>query len=175
MLLRCLRFHLYFYPRPPRGGRRFEKWAASAGEQISIHALREEGDFNVCSDWQCVDLISIHALREEGDREYIMAHSTIDKFLSTPSMRRATDERALAEQIVACISIHALHEEGDCRGQRLPARGHISIHALHEEGDAPEHLRRNRRGISIHALHEEGDISPLSFSPGTFYFYPRPP
>ena len=34
----------YFYPRPPRGGRRAS--AASAGrlKQISIHALREEGD-----------------------------------------------------------------------------------------------------------------------------------
>ena len=33
-----------FYPRPPRGGRRFfARWAGLC-KNISIHALREEGD-----------------------------------------------------------------------------------------------------------------------------------
>ena len=40
-----------------------------------------------------------------------------------------------------------------CRGQRLPARGHISIHALREEGD--------RDSSSLSSLIQ--------------YFYPRPP
>ena len=35
-------------------------------EQISIHALREEGDEVIPSNQQ-IDAISIHALREEGD------------------------------------------------------------------------------------------------------------
>ena len=34
----------YFYPRPPRGGRRPFKFCARPGQFISIHALREEGD-----------------------------------------------------------------------------------------------------------------------------------
>ena len=34
----------YFYPRPPRGGRRDRCRNAQAGYRISIHALREEGD-----------------------------------------------------------------------------------------------------------------------------------
>ena len=35
----------YFYPRPPRGGRRRRPRASrAAGREISIHALREEGD-----------------------------------------------------------------------------------------------------------------------------------
>ena len=33
-----------FYPRPPRGGRRYEDEDAFRYEYISIHALREEGD-----------------------------------------------------------------------------------------------------------------------------------
>ena len=33
-----------FYPRPPRGGRLLGLAAGVAGEGISIHALREEGD-----------------------------------------------------------------------------------------------------------------------------------
>ena len=34
-----------FYPRPPRGGRRFRDLRDYAVRNISIHALREEGDF----------------------------------------------------------------------------------------------------------------------------------
>ena len=36
---------LYFYPRPPRGGRQLEDCAECTWARISIHALREEGDF----------------------------------------------------------------------------------------------------------------------------------
>ena len=34
----------YFYPRPPRGGRRFSNLPTFTPHKISIHALREEGD-----------------------------------------------------------------------------------------------------------------------------------
>ena len=34
----------YFYPRPPRGGRPYPVRTCFAGIMISIHALREEGD-----------------------------------------------------------------------------------------------------------------------------------
>ena len=79
-----------FYPRPPRGGRLDKverlylgkvflstpsarratevknKWDNDV--EISIHALREEGDLVGTDDCQAHN-ISIHALREEGDRE----------------------------------------------------------------------------------------------------------
>ena len=35
-----------FYPRPPRGGRHLSTRDFAAGKQISIHALREEGDLS---------------------------------------------------------------------------------------------------------------------------------
>ena len=35
---------------------------------ISIHALREEGDGPICQRLECFK-ISIHALREEGDQQ----------------------------------------------------------------------------------------------------------
>ena len=35
---------MYFYPRPPRGGRRDHPQLPPYYSQISIHALREEGD-----------------------------------------------------------------------------------------------------------------------------------
>ena len=105
-------------------------------------------------------------------------------FLSTPSVRRATDIRGLVQSAFG-ISIHALREEGDPpqslqRGflspflstpsvrratwrffLPLPSR-FISIHALREEGDpAVAVLARTVVVISIHALREEGD--PLAF------------
>ena len=83
--------HIDFYPRPPRGGRLYRRGGQTRPasflstpsvrrathsacshaerEQISIHALREEGD-------GCIEVwvslywdISIHALREEGDQQ----------------------------------------------------------------------------------------------------------
>ena len=103
---------MYFYPRPPRGGRPGLIAASTMLPQISIHALREEGDPCLWSPtpWQADfyprpprggrlsleletdDLmkISIHALREEGDK----------------------DEKG-EEVLQETISIHALREEGD--------------------------------------------------------------
>ena len=59
-------------------------------EQISIHALREEGDlFGRYIPKEGV--ISIHALREEGDGRGSSAYASLNLFLSTPSARRATE------------------------------------------------------------------------------------
>ena len=56
--------------------------------------------------------ISIHALREEGDHTQTRERSQRWRFLSTPSARRAT--RALGYFLEhRHISIHALREEGD--------------------------------------------------------------
>ena len=59
---------VYFYPRPPGGGRRERHAGYNIKPEISIHALRVEGDV----DRRAVDSIpqgiSIHALRVEGDR-----------------------------------------------------------------------------------------------------------
>ena len=56
---------------------------------ISIHALREEGD--ACTSGRIFGQgISIHALREEGDLGTFLAKPNGKLFLSTPSARRAT-------------------------------------------------------------------------------------
>ena len=57
----------YFYPRPPRGGRRHPGYHAMTARGISIHALREEGDGDIKRKDGDLICISIHALREEGD------------------------------------------------------------------------------------------------------------
>ena len=60
------------------------------GHQISIHALREEGDYSYAISHTGADKISIHALREEGDISQSHLHYGQILFLSTPSARRAT-------------------------------------------------------------------------------------
>ena len=87
--------------------------------------------------------ISIHALREEGDKEVGTGGPFKTLFLSTPSARRATRWRQHSVQRPV-ISIHALREEGDLGVSRPAQSGTISIHALREEGDS-----KNRDKISI--------------------------
>ena len=60
--------------------------------------------------------ISIHALREEGDtgKEHTIQQQHI--FLSTPSARRAT-EYVPGMVRATGISIHALREEGDSKNR----------------------------------------------------------
>ena len=56
--------------------------------------------------------ISIHALREEGDAAIEDYKEFTQRFLSTPSARRATNP-VHARYSGVTISIHALREEGD--------------------------------------------------------------
>ena len=63
-------------------------------------------------------MISIHALREEGDFTLMLDESSNIQFLSTPSARRATDLHITYNHGNG-ISIHALREEGDPTFQRV--------------------------------------------------------
>ena len=124
----------YFYPRPPRGGRPGSFSCTAYCTEISIHALREEGDLDGlaqlvpdglflstpsarrATELDCQKVlgvrISIHALREEGDGKLYCGECGRLIFLSTPSARRATRGRAGGAPPEA-ISIHALREEGN--------------------------------------------------------------
>ena len=101
--------------------------------------------------------ISIHALREEGDFADCEGELLQDEFLSTPSARRATFTFQTFQQAQQ-ISIHALREEGDRQtNSRTSWMQKISIHALREEGDRFFFFGKIDIRISIHALREEGD------------------
>ena len=185
----------YFYPRPPRGGRHNQsdhtytvaKFLSTpsarratgrrkdppASRQISIHALREEGD-HCQHQVHRYHAISIHALREEGD--IFMIYTPLQDF----------------------ISIHALREEGDVNvilqfGHLIhfyprPPRGGRPLRALIRAGvlkflSTPSARRatpsrtsvRRWLWISIHALREEGDGVPVGARRLRCDFYPRPP
>ena len=164
--------------------------------------------------------ISIHALREEGDFARPLHPGVPQRFLSTPSARRATTphrsgiplhgdfyprpprggrrEEEAGVYRISMISIHALREEGDspagggvCAQDNFyprPPRGGrrnmgcswacpADFYPRPPRGGRHAGRRgRSRRGrISIHALREEGDTRHRVFCQAFFYFYPRPP
>ena len=136
MALPSLSRMAYFYPRPPRGGRR----------QAVLRRMRPPD-------------ISIHALREEGNRALTGTSAVVSKFLSTPSARRATRlgealrarngflSTPSARRATEALANYRQMNEEDFyprppRGGRLAeqaaktAAEMISIHALREEGDS---------------------------------------
>ena len=141
-----------FYPRPPRGGRPMRELTGQVAElDISIHALREEGDHG--RRLRPRSSLNFYPRPPRGGRLILGSLGFLGfLFLSTPSARRATPSRK-AEDMTNAISIHALREEGD-KGQD----------AVHVPG-----------AISIHALREEGDKDHQAVETQLEYFYPRPP
>ena len=78
-----------FYPRPPRGGRRWNK--SGGGSTMGFLSTPSARRATTSRDVQPRNLvISIHALREEGDLRYPKIQIRYQPFLSTPSARRAT-------------------------------------------------------------------------------------
>ena len=81
--------NLYFYPRPPRGGRLKNDFGVAGLMGISIHALREEGDIRDGIAW--VIIWNFYPRPPRGGRRCSRAVQQAQrKFLSTPSARRAT-------------------------------------------------------------------------------------
>ena len=141
-----------FYPRPPRGGRRLDRATCVRLYQISIHALREEGDTVPSSET-----------------------TSVEDFYPRPP-RGGRPEVCGADRRVCEISIHALREEGDSAPTRRSSQTKISIHALREEGDTDKpYAEQLKDKISIHALREEGDRNGYRLSRFLRDFYPRPP
>ena len=71
--------------------------------------------------------ISIHALREEGDSAKKRYSYIADRFLSTPSARRATRRILRVYGTARQISIHALREEGDYGSDGSEAKKEIFL------------------------------------------------
>ena len=168
-----------FYPRPPRGGRLFCA-ARAASSRVFLSTPSARRATRAGEPFLLLPEISIHALREEGDTANRARGKSTTPFLSTPSARRATQLNNNLNPPTQ-ISIHALREEGDAfravRGQR---RGHF--YPRPPRGGRPAQVFKPSRipsflstpsarrataalvhfaalaVISIHALREEGDF-----------------
>ena len=172
-LLQPAKSGVYFYPRPPRGGRRLPTTGIRYMALISIHALREEGD-SLCTI-SAIGIFNFYPRPPRGGRPYEDTGKIVAVlFLSTPSARRATQNGIDHARLALFLSTPSAR-----RATRLPNALpdclHISIHALREEGDLYGIESQRRRPISIHALREEGDRLLISASRSSNDFYPRPP
>ena len=142
----------YFYPRPPRGGRLSVKNGYAIDDDISIHALREEGDLQY---------------PKLDDPELI--------FLSTPSARRATEQVVEAHRQLP-ISIHALREEGD--SWRL-STVHSSAYFYPRPPRGGRRGKEDGVDVAMEFLStpsaRRATLTTCYFSAGQTNFYPRPP
>ena len=141
----------YFYPRSPCGERRPMDVPQYQILDISIHALLAESDLQrlLCVANSC---ISIHALLAESDNILCVVSVQVGGFLSTLSLRRATNG----------------HETS-------PYRVWISIHALLAESDRCQASDISVKRISIHALLAESDRGKVTSGYDRNDFYPRSP
>ena len=148
-----------FYPRPPRGGRRKRASASpTCATFLSTPSVRRATRLRLLHPAH--QPISIHALREEGDWFWFCCEWRRRHFYLHPP-RGGRRGGVQPDRRPRRISIHALREEGDC--QRKQGGDHtddISIHALREEGDMLLLTYVFISEISIHALRGEGDLSP---------------
>ena len=153
-----LRTHpLDFYPRPPRGGRQERYDERGVAYLISIHALREEGDLPAQSCGSAAQRFLSTPSARRATLRFFRHFPALLVFLSTPSARRATNGAEFFCAIF-CISIHALREEGD---NFTPAITPVTFHFYPRppRGGRPLLVcTADLSGhISIHALREEGD------------------
>ena len=168
-----------FYPRPPRGGRPCGADPNSYVFEISIHALREEGDIIVAvpqlsqpdfyprppRGGRLVRFnkrlrkkqISIHALREEGDAAGDGTDRRMGDFYPRPPRGGRRCTKGTKGRKPKFLSTPSARRATTTMWKNT-SWPMISIHALREEGDRTSLLRRTRgHPISIHALREEGD------------------
>ena len=152
--------HRYFYPRPPRGGRRAKHHGSGDPEAFlsTPSARRATGGGRL---WLRSPPNFYPRPPRGGRRKRRNARGQADKFLSTPSARRATSVFPYFR------TASRYFYPRPPRGGRRPDLCEtllgklISIHALREEGDQALHTRHPHRCISIHALREEGDAAAL--------------
>ena len=125
-------------------------------KQISIHALREEGDLRR-SECRCWYTISIHALREEGDTGAVLRPCAGRYFYPRPPRGGRRGLKSLVDYTDLFLSTPSARRATGI-GVRYIEDVEISIHALREEGDERKKQYCKYKQISIHALREEGDL-----------------
>ena len=190
----------HFYPRPPRGGRRssskgngkackflstpsarratVRQSRLSGSHQISIHALREEGDST--SSVRVFSPLNFYPRPPRGGRHRRSGKKTIQKHFYPRPPRGGRLAVVRRSKRRSNISIHALHEEGDSATRRPgPSTGYFYPRPPRggrqsgRAGNNPDKrflstpsarrathltmLLSSENHISIHALREEGD------------------
>ena len=141
-----------FYPRPPRGGRRYPIEIVEDATLFLSTPSARRATIAVCPTTGQIS-ISIHALREEGDLDAVQWRCAHLHFYPRPP--RGGRPRPCRPSSARREYFYPRPPRGGRqRGQQC--------------GQCPYR-------ISIHALREEGDPALLLVSSLMIYFYPRPP
>ena len=141
---------------------------------ISIHALREEGDNPIRRKQRRPFPISIHALREEGDASNFMEDKDGNKFLSTPSVRRATVDGPVSVQLVEFLSTPSVRRATVPKFSRL--FWICYFYPRPPRGGRPKNPFRNNKSTHFCPRPPRGGRRRRRCRPQSWiYFYPRPP
>ena len=143
--------------------------------QISIHALREEGDKNTGLAVGLFTNISIHALREEGDSRRTSTRQNSRNFYPRPPRGGRQTFEDLTQTDFLFLSTPSARRATQ-RGRRDTHKERISIHALREEGDAWSAADTVASALFLSTpsarratlVHQKSSHHPT-------HFYPRPP
>ena len=122
-----------FYPRPPGGGR--PPYPLFSGTVCLFISTPSGWRATFPPERQTLNSeISIHALRVEGDLSSGTSNAKVRNFYPRPP---GGGRRKMRKPGSGClhISIHALRVEGDKREVKIDVGLTISIHALRVEGD----------------------------------------
>ena len=142
----------YFYPRSPCGERPEKMKVGGIDVSISIHALLAESDYSTMT-----------------------CSGTVTRFLSTLSLRRATKERMLTDEVNSFLSTLSLRR-ATAPVDRMPSSSEfLSTLSLRRATFACWYIKEMTANISIHALLAESDPRSWPLPPKTRYFYPRSP
>ena len=187
----------YFYPRPPRGGRPEILGLTGTANLISIHALREEGDYTLMSGLAQLTYfyprpprggrpepqllycnyctISIHALREEGDYSPTTPTTKPRNFYPRPPRGGRLSYEALSIQMAQFLSTPSARRATQSSSGGA-AGGAISIHALREEGDANGNTIYDGVEVFLSTPSARRATSAaVAQAVEEYNFYPRPP
>ena len=186
-----------FYPRPPRGGRLFCA-ARAASSRVFLSTPSARRATRAGEPFLLLPEISIHALREEGDVSVDSGPSFASEFLSTPSARRATQLVVIADLLHLFLSTPSARRAtlSPCAALLLrleflstPSARRATQHLLSctlqhvvflstpsaRRATPPSASLLGHFCISIHALREEGDRRDIVGADDHNDFYPRPP
>ena len=145
-----------FYPRSPCGERHLNGFLLKSAEDISIHALLAESDIRL---WGCfltrAGFLSTLSLRRATQAAGKRRHDRSDFYPRSPCGERLNHAVAVARRGVF-LSTLSLRRATQGEGRRSGG-GCISIHALLAESDARQRGQVCVVEISIHALLAESD------------------
>ena len=188
---------LDFYPRPPRGGRPRLAMHRLSLPEISIHALREEGDSTSSGPINrgrpflstpsarratgnfrpdcCLGQDFYPRPPRGGRRHQVQLFGSHGLFLSTPSARRATSGTHSFIRWLN-ISIHALREEGDIRKLKFTQMVQQFLSTPSARRATSAFLPRKRLFTNFYPRPPRGGRpTPVQLSLSLMDFYPRPP